>query len=91
MPHYPSLDIAPRDESVKEDYHGTTIVDHYRWLEDPQSEPTKKWITEENKIFEEYLSDTDKNVIDREKAIKDLTQMMNYEKVGVPGKKGIQN
>jgi prolyl oligopeptidase len=88
MPTYPGLDIAPRDESVQDDYHGTKITDHYRWLEDPQSEPTKKWIDAQVKVWDQYLNEKSENSINREQAIKDLTEMMNYEKVGIPSKKG---
>ncbi|KAL0480907.1 prolyl endopeptidase [Acrasis kona] len=91
MTVYPSIDIAQRDDSVVDDYHGTKISDPYRWLEDPKSEQTKKWISAQNQIFDKYLQDTDKSLVDREKIIKDLTAMMDFEKVGAPFKRGRDN
>ena len=40
----------------EDDYFGTIVTDPYRWLEDDNSEETKEWVTEENKITQEYLS-----------------------------------
>jgi prolyl oligopeptidase len=55
---YPS---APRG-NVVDDYHGTRIADPYRWLENPDSPESRKWIQAENALTESYLKtvpDTD--------------------------------
>lgn len=43
-------------EPVTGDYFGTKVVDNYRWLENATSAQTLKWITEENKYTQDYLS-----------------------------------
>lgn len=45
---------AARSPSV-EDFHGTRIVESYRWLEDPDSAPTRQWVEQENRYTQEYL------------------------------------
>jgi prolyl oligopeptidase len=42
--------LAPPRAAVKpfeEDFHGTKIIDNYRWLEDGKSPETQKWVAEE--------------------------------------------
>ncbi len=66
------------------DYFGTKITDPYRWLEDDNSEETKKWVIEQNKVTFDYLGK-----IPFRDAVKDrLTKIWNYEKLGAPFKKG---
>jgi len=36
-----------RPRPVQEDFHGTKVVDKYRWLEDGNSADTQKWVAEE--------------------------------------------
>lgn len=76
--------VTRKDNSVIEDYHGTSINDPYRWLEDDHSEETTSWVTSQNKITFDYL-----NKISFRDAIKArLTKLMDYEKVGSPFKEG---
>lgn len=65
-------------------YFKTTVADPYRWLEDDNSEETKAWVKEQNKVTDEFL-----NTIPFKAKIKErLTEVWNYPKVGVPFKKG---
>ncbi|HMY73508.1 MAG TPA: S9 family peptidase, partial [Blastocatellia bacterium] len=36
-------------------YHGTTVPDPYRWLEDDNSAETAKWVEEQNEVTFAYL------------------------------------
>ena len=83
MPHitveYPDV---MRDSSVVDDYHGSEIIDPYRWLEDDNSAETKAWVGAQNKVTSGYLDQIPfrKNVIDR------LTELWDYEKYSSPFK-----
>lgn len=48
---YPSTAKRP----VSETYHGTTVVDDYRWLEDDASPEVKGWIADQNSLTRHYL------------------------------------
>lgn len=65
-------------------YFKTPVADPYRWLEDDNSEETKAWVVEQNKVTDQFL-----NAIPFKAKIKErLTEVWNYPKVGVPFKKG---
>ena len=70
-------------ESVTDIYFGTEVADPYRWLEDDMSQATKGWVGEQNEITSEYL----KQIPFREKLKQRLTDLTNYERVGLPTKK----
>jgi len=68
----------------QDNYHGTMVADPYRWLEDANSDETKAWVIEQNKVTQAWLSQ-----IPQREAIKErLTKLWNYERYGVPEKKG---
>jgi prolyl oligopeptidase len=40
---------------VTETYHGVTVIDDYRWLEDDASPEVKRWVAEQNSFSRRYL------------------------------------
>ena len=65
-------------------YFGHKVPDPYRWLEDDNSEETKKWVIAENKVTDKYL----RRIPFRNKIEKRLKQIWNYEKRSAPWKDG---
>jgi prolyl oligopeptidase len=43
-------------EAVSEIFHGVTITDPYRWLEDQDSPRTREWIEEQTRYARSYLN-----------------------------------
>ena len=50
-----SYPYVRRDENNIEDYHGTKVANPYHWLEDPDSEETKKFVEDQNKITDAII------------------------------------
>ncbi len=73
-----------RKENIVDDYNGVKVEDPYRWLEDDNSEQTKAWVQEENKVTFDYLS----KIPYRDKIKKRIEEMWNYPKYGAPFQKG---
>lgn len=69
---------------IKDDYHGISVDDPYRWLEDDNSEETKAWVIAQNKVTQDYLA----SIPYRDKVKKRLEELWNYPKYGSPSKKG---
>lgn len=67
-----------------DNYHGTTVADPYRALEDPDTEETKAWVEAQNQVTFSYLNE----IPAREKIKQRLTKLWNYEKYGTPFKEG---
>ncbi|MDZ4753955.1 MAG: prolyl oligopeptidase family serine peptidase [Phycisphaerae bacterium] len=68
---------------VTDVYHGTTVSDPYRWLEE-YSDETNRWIDEEEALARGYL-----DAIPERAAIKaKLEKLWNYERFGLPEKAG---
>ncbi len=78
--HYP----AARRADVVEDYHGTAVSDPYRWLEDPDSDETKAFVTQQNELTQSYLAEMPNRATLQER----LTQLWDYPKYQTPEKKG---
>ena len=73
-----------RMDSTVDDYFGTKVPDPYRWLEDDNSAETAAWVTAENEVTQNYLS----QIPFRDKIRNRLTELWNYPKYGVPSKHG---
>ena len=65
---------------VSEDFHGTQIVDDYRWLEDAASPATEKWAAEEMQYSRSILDP----LPGRDAIHKRLTELLSIGSVGVP-------
>ena len=63
-------------------YHGVTVADPYRWLEDDNSAETKEWVKAQNKVSFGYLE----TLPMRETFKKRIEQLSDYEKISAPFK-----
>ncbi|TLX75023.1 S9 family peptidase [Labilibacter sediminis] len=63
-----------------DEYFGTKVPDPYRWLEDDNSEETKSWVIEQNKVTDSFLAQIPfkKDIENR------LTQIWDYAKMSTP-------
>ena len=77
---YPS---THRSDQV-DDYHNTTVADPYRWLEDVDSQETRDWVKAQNQLTFSYLE----QIPARPKIRERLTKLWNYERFGLPVKRG---
>ena len=77
---YPETKTVP----VAEDYHGTTIHDPYRWLEDPDAAETRAWVEAQNALTFGFLERIPQRAAIRER----LERVWNYPKYGVPFREG---
>jgi hypothetical protein len=48
---YPPAQKQP----VADIYHGVKVPDPYRWLEDPDSKQTRRWVKQQNKLTRRFL------------------------------------
>ena len=65
-------------------YHEVEVSDPYRWLEDPDSDETRKWIKAQNELTEEFLSGIFVRGFLRDR----LTTLWNFERFGMPSRRG---
>ena len=72
---------APRGAQV-DDYHGTSIADPYRWLEDVDAPATKAWVDAENRLTDSFLATIPERAAIRNR----LTQLWNYARYSAPFK-----
>ena len=65
-----------------DNYHGTTVADPYRWLEDDvrESEDVAAWVKSQNDVTFAYL----KALPEREAIEERLTELWDYEKYSAP-------
>jgi len=73
-----------KKDNVTDDFHGTTVADPYRWLEDAGSPETIAWVDAENVITQEFIQ----SVPVRDGIEKRLTDIWNYPKYSLPYKHG---
>jgi prolyl oligopeptidase len=78
--HYP----ATRQSDQADVYHGVSVADPYRWLEDTDSPETRAWVEAENAVTFAYLASLPERAAIRER----LTRLWNYPKYGAPFKRG---
>jgi prolyl oligopeptidase len=67
-----------------DNYHGTTVADPYRWLEDANSAQTRQWVDAQNAVTQAYLGQIPQRAAIRQR----LTKLWNYERYSVPSKEG---
>ncbi|MFL5470336.1 MAG: prolyl oligopeptidase family serine peptidase [Gemmatimonadaceae bacterium] len=63
-------------------YHGTSIADPYRWLEDVDAPATKEWVAAENRLTDSFLASIPERTAIRNR----LTQLWNYARYSAPFK-----
>ena len=69
-----------RVDDVREDLHGTTVADPYRWLEDQNSPETRAWIDAENQCTKLALD----GLPQRPALQKRLGELMRVDSPGIP-------
>jgi prolyl oligopeptidase len=77
---YPATD---RDDVI-DVLHGIPVPDPYRWLEDPASERTRRWVAAQNEVTTAYLAAYESRPWFAER----LTAILATPRVGVPHKRG---
>ena len=77
---YPVTKTVPQVD----DYFGTKVADPYRWLEDDNAADTKAWVEAQNAVTFGYLS----KIPGREAIKQRLTTLWNFERYGLPRKRG---
>lgn len=83
-----NAETQPYPKSERQDLietlHGQPVADPYRWLEEINSPQTQAWIAAQNAVTEAYLA----QLPQRETLRQRLTELWNYERYGVPFKRG---
>ncbi len=79
-PNYPPA----RREAALDDYHGVKVSDPYRWLEQLDSPETRAWVEAEAKLADSCLD----KIPARESIKRRLTEVLDYEKYGIPFREG---
>lgn len=79
--HYPK---TYQDTTVVDTFFGKAISDPYRWLENDNSEATKRWVKTQNQTTFGYLD----NIPYRDIIEKRLEELWNFERYSTPFKEG---
>jgi prolyl oligopeptidase len=69
---------------VVDTYHDIPVADPYRWLEDTESKETEGWVEAQNEVTQAYL----KSLPGREEMRQRLEKLWNYERYGLPRRRG---
>lgn len=77
---YPTARTADHSDT----YHGVSVPDPYRWLEDADSEETRAWVTAQNVLTQSFLETCETRDAIRER----LTELWNFERFSVPFSEG---
>ncbi len=77
---YPRPPVADQVD----DYHGTSIADPFRPLEDADSEATRAWIGAQNELTEDVLSASQ----DRDAIRARLSELWDFPRAGAPWRRG---
>jgi prolyl oligopeptidase len=73
-----------RRSEVVDDYHGTPVPDAYRWMEDADSPETQTWVKVQVSLTNGWLKE-----IPRRKSMRQrIEKLWNYERFGIPYKRG---
>ena len=84
-PHTGRWSYPPADrDDVVETLHGVTVADPYRWLEDPDSERTRRWVAAQNDLSRPYLA----GLPSRKWFADSLAAILGAPSIGVPRKRG---
>ena len=71
-------------QDVTDNYFGQEVADPYRWMENDTSAQVAAWVEAENKVTQAYLQ----RIPFLQTLNRRLTALSDYEKVGMPFKKG---
>ncbi|MGV3484821.1 MAG: prolyl oligopeptidase family serine peptidase [Planctomycetaceae bacterium] len=74
---------SPRTDTVDQ-YHGQSVADPFRSLEDTESDSTADWIRAQNELTRTYLD----AIPQRADLAKRLTELWNFERYGLPVRRG---
>jgi len=83
-PAAPAAYPPTRTVAQVDDYFGTSVADPYRWLEDDNAADTKAWVQAQNAVTSSYLE----KISGRDAIRARLTTLWNYERYGLPRKRG---
>src|SRR5687767_10196400 len=72
----------PRRVDQADTFHGVSVADPYRWMEETDSPEMRAWIEAQNKLTQSYLA----GIPQREAIRKRLTELWNYERFSAPSK-----
>jgi len=73
-----------RKSDHQDTYHGLSVADPYRWLEDDRSEETGQWVKRQNEVTNAYLA----TIPYRGQLVERLEQVYNYPRYSAPFESG---